>query len=205
MKNFYDNTNATYKTTNDEIVRAQDVIDAARTSAEVLYRQSKRHFSTLELNDLFHETVCRTLEGIHRFDSRKASLKTLVSRIALHYLIDFQRREQKRTAMFDSFTRVGKDGKEYVPAEIEGYRGDEFEADRDLRMKETLDEIDGAFAKLCESRGMVLRLAGEGFKPREIAEITGWDANKVSVLLCRGRKDLAGQLGGTLREMGIAA
>ena len=205
MKNFYDNTNATYKTINDEIVRSQDVIDAARTSAEVLYRKSKRHYPTLELDDLFNETVCRSLEGIHRFDSRKASLKTLVSRIALHYLIDFQRRENKRTSMFDSFTREGKDGKEYVSAQIEAYRGDEFEADRDLRRKETLDEIDGAFAKLCESRGMVLRLAGEGFKPREIAEITGWDANKVSVLLCRGRKDLAGLLDGTLKEMGIAA
>ncbi|MBR3064537.1 MAG: RNA polymerase sigma factor [Bacteroidales bacterium] len=205
MKNFYDNTNATYKTTNDESVRSQDVINAARTAAEVLYRTSKRHFPTLELDDLFNETVCRSLEGIHRFDSRKASLKTLVSRIALHYLIDFQRREKKRTAMFDSFTWEDKDGQEYVSAQIAGYRGDEFETDRDLRMKETLDEIDGAFAKLCGSRGMVLRLAGEGFKPREIAEITGWDANKVSVLLCRGRKDLAGQLGGTLREMGIAA
>ena len=182
MKNFYDNTNATYKTINDEIVRSQDVIDAARTSAEVLYRKSKRHYPTLELDDLFNETVCRSLEGI-----------------------DFQRRENKRTSMFDSFTREGKDGKEYVSAQIEAYRGDEFEADRDLRRKETLDEIDGAFAKLCESRGMVLRLAGEGFKPREIADITGWDANKVSVLLCRGRKDLAGLLDGTLKEMGIAA
>ena len=52
---------------------------------------------------------------------------------------------------------------------------------------------------------MVLKLAGEGFRPSEIAMISGWDANKVSVLLCRGRKDLAGLLDGTLKEMGIEA
>lgn len=205
MKNFYDNTNATYMTEKGEIILGQDIIDAAATAAEILYRKNRKRVPTLEMSDLFSETVCRAIAGIRRFDSDRACLKTWVSRIALNYLIDFEGREKRRTSLFCSSSEVDERGEDYVSPQIAGYRGDEFEADRDLRTKETLDEIDGSVAKQPESRRMVLKLAADGFKPREIAEITGWDANKVSVLLCRGRKALARSLSGTLKEMGIAA
>ena len=206
MKNFYDHTNATLKTNNDETVIAQDIIDAARTSSEVFFRQYSNRIPTLDVDDLFSETVCRAISGIGNFDSRKASLKTWVSRIALHYLFDYQTREKKRTALFESFTGVDEEGDEYVSPLIAGYRGDEYEADRDLITAEALNEIEGAFSKMIESRRVVVKLFGEGYKVREICKITGWTPSKVSALLNRGKSDFRGNLGKeTLQDYGFAA
>jgi len=206
MQKFYDATHAKYQTNCEETVLAQDIIEAAWTSAEVLMRKFGKRFTTLSVEDLFDETVCRAISGIARFDSRKASLKTWVSRIAWYYLLDWDAHETKCPELIDSFIQEDEEGNEIVAPMIEGYRGDEFEADRELRTAESIAEINGALDKLNESRKQAVHLAGQGFNPKEIALMTGWNANKVYILLSRGVKDFVERFGReTLKSYGIAA
>lgn len=206
MKNFYDNSNAQFITNNDETVLAQDLINACRTSAEVLFHQNRKTLRMLDLEDFFQDVYVKAQSGIARFDSRKASLKTWVSTIARHCLIDFIDHERRRTSLFEPFTATDEDGDDYVAPQIAGYRGDEFEADRDLQTAEAISIIDDARSKLCGSRRQVVDLMEEGYKPREIAKITGWTPEKVYGARCWARKDLVGLLGREfLQENGIAA
>lgn len=206
MKNFNDSTNAKYLTLNDETVLGQDLINACRTSAEVFFYRCRKSLPTLDLEDYFLDVFCNALSGITGFDSRKASLKTWVSKIAWNCLMDFVGSEKRRTSLFSPFTMTDEDGDDYVAPQISGYRGDEFEADRNLLMTEAIDTIDRACSKLCESRRLVVDLSKEGYKPREIAMITGWTPEKVYGALCWGRNHLVKNLDREfLQENGIAA
>ena len=207
MKNFYDTAKATVMAANDEPVLMKDIIEAARSASEVFFRSGRKRIPAMDVNDLSQETFYRAMKGITRYDSRRASLKTWVSRIALYYLIDFERREKRRTVWSDAFASLKTEEVEDDTSPLlAAYWGEAYEADRELLTEEALGRIEAAFAKLCESRRMVVKLAGEGFKVREIAMITGWNPSKVSVLLHRGRNDLEGYLGrDTLQDYGIAA
>lgn len=206
MKNFFDSTNAKYLTLNDETVIGQDLINACRTSAEVFFHRCRKSLPMLDLEDYFQDVFCKALSGITRFDSRKASLKTWVSKIAWNCLMDYVDSAKRRASLFSPFTKTDEDGDEDVAPQIAGYRGDEFEADRNLLMKEAIDNVERACSKLCESRRLVVDLTKEGYKPREIAMITGWTPEKVYGALCWGRTHLVKNLEREfLQENGIAA
>lgn len=206
MKNFNDFTNAKYLTSNDETILGQDLINACRTSAEVFFHRCRKSLPTLDLEDYFLDVFDKALSGLSGFDSRKASLKTWVSKIAWNRLLDFVDSEKRRTSLFSPFTMTDEEGDEYVAPQISGYRGDEFEADRELLTAEAIDTVEKACSKLCESRRLVVELTKEGYKPREIAMITGWTPEKVYGALCWGRSLLVHSLGREfLQENGIAA
>ena len=82
MKNFYDTAKATVMAANDEPVLMKDIIEAARSASEVFFRSGRKRIPAMDVNDLSQETFYRAMKGIARFDSRRASLKTWVSRIA---------------------------------------------------------------------------------------------------------------------------
>ena len=100
MKKFNDNSNAQYLTNNGETILSQDLINACRISAEVLFHQNRKSVRTLDLEDFFQNIYLKAQMGIAGFDSHKASLKTWVSRIAWHSLMDFLDREKRRTSLF---------------------------------------------------------------------------------------------------------
>ena len=231
MKQLKDNSNAQYLTNNGETILSQDLINACRTSAEVIFHQNRKSVRTLDLEDFFQDVYEKALRGISGFDPRMASLKTWVSRIAWHSLLDVIDRGKRRTSMlapslldfndrdgddiprekrrmsrFVSYTAINKEDDEFIAPEIDGYRGDEYEADRELLTSEAISAIEAACGKLCKSHRVVLDLAEKGYKPGEIATITGWTPAKVYGALCWARKNLGAYLGKDfLRENGIAA
>ena len=108
---------------------------------------------------------------------------------------DAYTRAAKRASIFTPFEAEDEDGEEYVSYEISGYRGDEFEADRELTSKEVISYIYGKVATLEKGQREVVELAMKGYKTHEISKTLGITPNAVSSRLSRGKKQLAIALG----------
>ena len=195
MRDIKTTTTATFTTNGGQVVEYQGIFESIRSNVEV-YGKTKGAFCGEEdLKDLFQDSALKAVKYHQSFDPGKSSEKTWSSRIAGNCETDWFNSNVKRFSVFEPYVTRDDDGDEYVKHTIASYRGDEFEADRDMRTFEANSRIWAAIASLNENYRYILNLHLQGMKPKKMAEVIGCSAGVAATTLCRARKALATALG----------
>lgn len=200
------NTKDVFTAVNGQIVKLQDILESIRISGEVFRRTHCGEMSGDDLADVFQNAALKVLKASSRYNPFRSSPKTWGSRIAGNCQIDAARRRTRHNLHFRPLSDLNKDGDEYESAVIAGYRGDEYEADRDIITEQSMAKIEAGINSLNENYQLIIRMTADGMKPKKIAELIGCTPGAISTLLCRARKALAAVLGSDfLSDHGIAA
>lgn len=206
MTNFNTNTTETFTTTDGQTIRYQDIFEGIASYIRVFATRGGSGMSDEDLEDLYQNACYKAVKYHESFNPKFASPKTYGSRIAENCAKDALRGFIRQRDTFTSMEMEGKDGEVYEPECVAWYRGDEFEADAELRSNEAKSYLEQALDSLNENYRYVLELNRQGLTPKEIAEEIGCTPGAAATLLCRGRKAYAKALGRHfLREYGMCA
>lgn len=193
----------------DDFKEVMKIIDKI---VSIYGHRNRQLFSKDDLDEVRLEIAVKVWQHRDSFDPAKASdrakdpFKTWVSRIAENELKDAFKAKMKRKSFYGDPISQNKDDDEYVRPCFGSYRGNEFETDRGLCLKENMSYIRQAFDSLPGQYREILRLDEEGYSTTEIAGMLGCTNGKVYLLRHRAQKAYAKRLGMEfLTEHGIAA
>ena len=204
MENIYTNTTATFTIANGQTVSYQEIFESVRKSVEIYGKAGGKDLSAKELEDLFQDTILKTLKSCKRFNPAKAKVSTWASRIALNAQRDAFREHNKHLARFVRPEALDEDGE--PDGSFFDKVSDGYSADREVEGNEAVERIMNAIGSLNENYQFIISLQMEGMKPKKMAELIGCSANAASTLLCRARMALKKVLGKRfLTENGIVA
>jgi RNA polymerase sigma factor (sigma-70 family) len=221
-KNIRTATNETITTKNGSIVRFEDILEGIRKNVEIYGFNGGRDLSDEDLEDIFQTAATKAWRSVTGFDPDKCHSypQAYGYKIALLAERDAYKKVMTYRANFTSLSAVkskNKDGKEYdlldVPTLKGKYKSSEFDARRctqsaesDIVSRENMSYIMDAMDSLNERYRTVIRLKAEGYKPREIAEMTGETPEVVTTTLFRARQAMKKALGPEfLSEFGLCA
>ena len=206
MRKLQTYTTDTFTTSDGQTVRYQDIFDGIAAYVQVFATKGGRGMSDEDLENLF-QTACYKAVRYHgSYNPKFASPKTYGSRIAENCAKDALKAYIRQRDTFTSMEMENKDGDTFEPEEVAWFRGDEFEADADVRFKETESLVDEKMDSLNVNYRYILSLHLQGLTPKEMAKEIGCTPGAAATLLCRARKALAKALGTQfLREYGMCA
>lgn len=195
-------TNETFITSNGTVVRYESILAGIRATVEVCGRGL---MSESELDDIYMDAAFKALTTCKDYDPKRSKPETYGAMIAYSCLMDALKKASRRGATFTSLKSDDESGTDF-PYPLWGYRGDEFESDRDLCSGEAKAYIFNAINRLPENYREVIILTARGCKPADIAENLRCKPEDVYRWLNRARTALEKNLGGSyLREHGICA
>ena len=222
-KNLNTATNETVTTTSGSTVRFEEILEGIRKNVEIYGFHGGRDFSDEELEDLFQDAASKAWRAITGFDPDKChscpqaygyKIATLAERDAYKKAMAYR----ARFTPLSSVKARNKDGEEYgslldMPAPMGNHKSSESDAERctqsaesDFVSKENVSYIMDAMNSLNERYRTVIRLTAEGYKPRDIAKMTGETPEVVSMTLFRARQAMKKALGPEfLSEFGLCA
>ena len=202
MRNHY-KTIETFISKGGNAVPYQELFEGILQAVEVAEHRGLRSDAA---EDVFQDAALKALRSAKNFDEKRgASAKTFGSRIAGSVNINAWHKAERFGRIFSDCEVADEEGEILEPKEISSYRGDEFEADRELRTNEAMGRIGASLAKLDEIDTIILSQSIDGLKPKKIAESLEMTANAVSVRLHKIRKFLRRDLSDMLSEYGMAA
>ena len=197
MKEIYTKTNATFTTAKGETISYQDVFDSVRKSVEIYGKKGDRCLPQEDLEDLFQNTVIKTLEHCGKFDSSRAKLSTWVRAIVHNAYVDAVNKHNTHRDKFTSI--VDEDGKTRIKEDPYGYS-----ANREVEENEAVARIRSAIGSLNEKYRLIIQLQSNGMRSKDMAPYFNCTVAAASILLCRARKALKRTLGERfLAEYGI--
>ena len=206
MRKLHTYTTDTFTTTDGQTIRYQDIFDGIAAFVQVFATKNGKGMSDEDLEDLYQTACLKAVKYHESYNPKYASPKTYGSRIAENCAKDALRAFLRQQGTFTSMEMEGEEGDTYEPESVMGYRGDEFEADAELRSNETKSYIEGTMDLLNANYRHILELKRQGLTPKEMAEEIGCTPSVASTLLCRAKKALAKELGAHfLREYGMCA
>jgi RNA polymerase sigma factor (sigma-70 family) len=178
---------------------------------------NKYFFTKEDIEDLAGEVIYRACRSFDRFDSKKSSLKTWVSRIALNCVKDALDYRMKRIGLSEPmFSESSKDDDddEYNKVETSEFKKgfdtsvwdlvSEYSADKDINRKEFEEEVMGKVGKLSDkNQKFFSMLVEEELTPKEMAEREGCTANAASKRIWDIRQALKAAIAETAREFGL--
>ena len=166
----------------------------------------KEFFTKQDLEDVLQVIAGKVWQHRDSFDPAKARLKTWVNRIAENALKDALNAKIRHNSKFVDPISQNRDDDEYVRICYGSYRGNEFETDRGVCLKEDMSYIRQTFDSLPRQYREILRFDVEEYSTAEIADMLGSTKEKVYLLRHRAQKAYAKRLGKEfLTEHGIAA
>lgn len=190
------NTTDSFTTADGTVVSYRDIFEGVLTNVNYIAAHGGRTLTREDIQDLAQEAF---LKAVMYHNSFKPELSTkpqdFGNRIAENCKRDAFKKVGRRNTRFTSMEVSGQDGDEYVPIRVAGYRGDEFETDRNLEMEELEDRVSGALDTLSESYQMLVTMSLDGLKTGEIAKRLGLDPGNTYTRLCRAKKALRKALG----------
>ena len=176
---------------------------------------NKYFFTKEDIEDLAGEVIYKACRSFDRFDSKKSSLKTWVSRIALNCVKDALDYRMKRIGLSEPmFSESSKDDEEYNKAETSDPKKgfdtsvwdlvSEYSADKDINQKEFEEEVMGKVGTLSDkNQKFFSMLFDEELTPKEMAEREGCTANAAAKRIWDIRQALKAFLSETAREFGL--
>ena len=174
--------------------------------------RNRQLFSKRDLDDVRQKIYIKVYRNLSSFDPAKASdrakdpFKTWVNRIAENALKDAFNAKMRHNSKFVDPISQNRDDDEYFRTCYGSYRGNEFETDRDICLKEDMSYIRQTFDSRPRQYREILRLDVEEYSTAEIADMLGCTKEKVYLLRHRAQKAYAKRLGKEfLTEHGIAA
>ena len=192
-------TNETFTTASGKTFRYEDIFVGIDNEICRYGRQGGKEMGREDLKDLRQDAFKKAVvacKGSYDPDKSKHNCpQAYGAAIARSCEWDAYRKSAERAWRFPALECGDEDEEGFVPYEFAGYRGDEFEADRELKTKEAIDYIMGRLAKLGESHRKVLELSMDGYATEEISDILGCSASAVYTRLSKARKAFAAALG----------
>jgi len=147
-------------------------------------KQFSSFFSIEEMEDMVSDVALRVWRARDRFDPSIAPLQAWVGTIGKNVVLTAAKAKRVRTD-FCGHIEGGTISENCI---IGSYRGDEFEADREILLDELQEDL---FSRISAERdGRILADLIEGIDPKEIAEREGISVNAVYVIIFRLRKKL---------------
>lgn len=192
-------TNETFTTTSGKTIRFEDIFVGIDNEVCRYERQGGRDMRREDLADLrqdaFKKAVVASKGSYDPAKGKHNCPQAYGAAIARMCERDAYCKSVERAKRFTAFECGDENDEGFVPYEISGYRGDEFEADRELKTKEAMSYIMGRLAKLGENYRKVLELSMDGYTTEEISKLLGCTANAVYTRLSKARKAFAATLG----------
>ena len=194
MKNNFD-TNQFSAAADRSPVDLQMVMDLVDMNVNIYGHQNRRLFAKEDLDDMRQTIKVKVWKHLGSFDSTKASLKTWVSRIVENGLKDAFNAKMRHNSNFVDPISQNRDDDEYFRTCYGSYRGNEFETDRDICLKENMSYIRQTFDSLPRQYREILRLDEEEYSTAEIADMLGRTKNEIYLLRHRAKNTYAKRLG----------
>ncbi len=188
-------TTDTFTTTDGLIIRYQDIFDGIAAYVRVFATKGGKNWRNEDLEDLYQTACLKAIKYHESFKPSLSSPKTFGSRIAENCAKDALKAIARQRSTFSTMEWEDEDGKNFEPKVIAGYRGDEFEADADIRTKEIESYIEEKMDSLSENYRFILDLYRQELKPKKMAEKIGCTPGAAATLLCRARKALVKAFG----------
>ena len=190
------NTTDSFTAEDGTVISYQEVFEGVLANVNYLAAHSGRGLTREDIQDLAQEAFLRTVLYHGSFKpelSRKP--QDFGNRIAENCKRDAFQRVGRHKDRFTALVVTDSDGEELIPIRISGYRGDEFETDRDILTEELEDRVSEALDTLGESQQMLVTMSLDGLKTGEIAKRLGLDPGNTYTRLCRAKKALRKALG----------
>ena len=192
-------TNETFTTPSGKTIRFEDIFVGIDNEVGRYGRQGGKGMRHEDLEDIRQDAFRKAVVASKgSYDPKKGKHncpQAYGAAIARMCERDAFCKSVERAKRFTAFECGDENEKGFVPYEISGYRGDEFETDRELKTEEAMSYIMGRMAKLGESYRRILELSMAGHTTEEISHILGCSANAVYTRLCKARKAFAATLG----------
>jgi RNA polymerase sigma factor (sigma-70 family) len=224
MKNYSPtSTNVTITTKDGRTVRFEDILEGIRKNVEIYGFKGGSELSDEDLEDIFQTAARKAWRSVTGFDPEKCHscpqaygyrIASLVERDVFKKALT----HKEHFIPLSSVKSKNKDGKEYdtlldIPMPKGRYHSSGLDAERctqsaesDIISRENVSYIMGAMDSLNERYRTVIRLTAEGYKPREIAKMTGETPEVVTTTLFRARQAMKRALGPEfLSEFGLCA
>lgn len=204
MERIQTKTTEQFTTKNGKVVNYNEVFEGIRKNVEVYGKNGGRCMSEMDLEDIAQDSFLRAIRSHEGYDDTKSLPSTWGSRIADNCEKDTFTSVQRHGFTFSSLESE-EDSDTGLPYRFGGYRGDEFEVDREMKSSEAMDLIEKAIMDLPENYREVIELASKGVEPATMAEVIGCSPEDVYRWLNRARKALKKILGREfLGEYGIS-
>lgn len=184
MENYINSTCTTtrnsncYTSADGKSFPAQHILDVVTKLAQKFARTKGHTLREEDIDDITMEAIVKVQSGFGRYDSSRPLLPwlaTIVFREGCDWLSKEIRETECRRRMLDEM-----DGEPY---------GDYTDAY--VIRKENEEQYSRYLASIeDEQKRECMRLAGEHWKPAEIAKELGWPADKVHRMVCREKKKL---------------
>ncbi len=186
----------------------KDLVERLKSDDENAFRElveefKDKVFSTcfhylhnrLDAEDLAQEVFIEVHRSIKSF-KEDAQLSTWIYRIAVNKSLDLIRK-RKRKKRFGYLISLGADDDEKeIQIPISG------NPQKDLEIKERMQLLNNALAKLPETQKTVITLSKyEGFSNKEIAEVMDTSVSSVESLMHRAKKNLQKKLQNYFEEL----
>jgi len=170
--------------------------------ASITFNKYPSLFTREDVEDIASTTILKACRSIDRYDpSRK--LSTWIGSIASNSTKDALDYKCKRTAISQSRIIGKEDGELYDTILFGTYRGDEYDADRNLFLEEFNSAVDNCTRRMSEKDKLFFDMMEDEMKPREIAAVIGCSSNAAAVRSCNIRKKLEQPLAQVAREFGF--
>lgn len=198
-------TDATFVSTNGKTVSFQPLFEGAHKY--MLGARAKGLVSEADVDDLTQDAAVRIILSSGRFDETRLKGSTDGASyggwIARNVRISDWQKSERRPKSFSDTLLTDKDGREFETSSIAGYRGNEYEADREVCQSEALRFIWGRIDSLSDKDRQVAVMMIDGLKPKKIAEALGCTPDAASIRIYKIRKFLGGELRSLLEEYGM--
>ena len=179
------------------------IYDCVKNAVNAIVFGRYRHILTKEdAEDISIRAGEKVFDSIDRYDPRW-KMSTWIGRIACNCVLSALDYKMKRLPISQEMILEDCDGEEYSPIAFSSYRGDEFEADRELLLKEFQNAVEDAAKPLREKDRRFFSMMEEDMTPREMASEVGCNANAASIRSCKIRKALKAPISEIAAEFDI--
>ncbi len=205
--------NYTFTTSNETIVTADGtvvpfsaVIDAVLKST-MYYRNNKGGWmSEMDYEDYCQDALAKAFRYLSDYTPSKSALSTWAGNIAHSCFVDAYEARKRRVKTFTPLYSTNEDGDESISYEVEeaaGFSPDPFCL---MQSKEEVGFIRAMVSSLKDVPRMAIEGRIEGFKPGEIAVLTGRKPSAIYLAGTRATASLRSSFGADyLAEYGISA
>jgi len=192
-----------YTTPTIPIRMQHDIVDNAKAAVKAYVIEKYPTFFTKEdIEDIVGNTNYKACRSIGSYNTSWA-LSTWVGKIARNCVLDAVDYKMKRLPISAAMYAENEDGEEYCCTNFSTYRGDEFEADRDITLEEFNEAVDSCTSSMSERDKAFFEMLKDGKTPAEMAKEMGCNANVAAMRSCYIRQGLKQPLDELAREYGI--
>lgn len=193
-----------YTTETIPVKMQHDIINNATAAVKsyVLDKYSSI-FTKEDVEEIIGNTIAKACRSIGSYNDNWA-LSTWMGKIARNCVKDELDGKMKRRPISGEMYVSNDSGDEICRVNFGTYRGDEYEADRELLMEEFTEAVDDCVKDMSDRDKAFFEMMKDEKTPIEMAKEDGCNANAAAIRSCLIRKRLRQPLSELAEEYGIS-